>query len=527
MKKILIPLVFIFSIFAVFSQSVELSYSGSRSYALTERTDLRRYENGKYIGLTSREVRSFINPTASYEENSRAAKESWFDGNFYVTEETKTRKKVVGDGIYDSIPSVFHIAPNGVLTMYEDNGFPSFRSFPAFPSKKINIGDSWTAQAERAVDPNNDGKLTRLKIDVRYTLVGEGVFNGQEIYKIKAIWQTLYGMSWNDPKGDPNLVKAQGGHKAEISVLKSNGSPILVTDNVDETFIYRDGKQVSFKGTISLFTKYPPALNSDKILAAFGDIATVKEGEKTGPKPMGGGSTGSISTVEKSDKTSADSKNEKTDAKTSSDSKKGKNDKTSADSGKKSKVSKDEKKDSAIKKSDQNEKTDSKTDSGSKNDGQSDKVAANNSGSSDKSKDSATENKTLEVQLTAAKNDMIVEETSAGIRLTIQNLQFQPDSAELVPGLEGNRLDEIAKVLKMAPDSQILVEGHTAAVGKPAGELSLSQERARKIANELVSRGIPAKNLIVRGWGGTKPVAPNDTNAGRALNRRVEITILQ
>lgn len=495
MKKILIPLVFIFSIFAVFSQSVELSYSGSRSYALTERTDLRRYENGKYIGLTSREVRSFINPTASYEANSRAAKESWFDGNFYVTEETKTRKKVVGDGIYDSIPSVFHIAPNGVLTMYEDNGFPSFRSFPAFPSKKINIGDSWTAQAERAVDPNNDGKLTRLKIDVRYTLVGEGVFNGQEIYKIKAIWQTLYGMSWNDPKGDPNLVKAQGGHKAEISVLKSNGSPILVTDNVDETFIYRDGKQVSFKGTISLFTKYPPALNSDKILAAFGDIATVKEGEKTGPKPMGGGSTGSISTVEKSDK-------------------------TSADSGKKSK-------DSAIKKSGQNEKTDGKKDSASKKDGQSDKVAANNSGSSDKSKDSATENKTLEVQLTAAKNDMIVEETSAGIRLTIQNLQFQPDSAELVPGLEGNRLDEIAKVLKMAPDSQILVEGHTAAVGKPAGELSLSQERARKIANELVSRGIPAKNLIVRGWGGTKPVAPNDTNAGRALNRRVEITILQ
>lgn len=520
MKKILIPLVFIFSIFAVFSQSVELSYSGSRSYALTERTDLRRYENGKYIGLTSREVRSFINPTASYEENSRAAKESWFDGNFYVTEETKTRKKVVGDGIYDSIPSVFHIAPNGVLTMYEDNGFPSFRSFPAFPSKKINIGDSWTAQAERAVDPNNDGKLTRLKIDVRYTLVGEGVFNGQEIYKIKAIWQTLYGMSWNDPKGDSDLVKAQGGHKAEISVLKSNGSPILVTDNVDETFIYRDGKQVSFKGTISLFTKYPPALNSDKILAAFGDIATVKEGEKTGPKPMGGGSTGSISTVEKSDKTSADSKNEKTDVKTSSDSKKRKNDKTSADSGKKSK-------DSSVKKSDQNEKTDGKKDSASKKDGQSDKVAANNSGSSDKSKDSATENKTLEVQLTAAKNDMIVEETSAGIRLTIQNLQFQPDSAELVPGLEGNRLDEIAKVLKMAPDSQILVEGHTAAVGKPAGELSLSQERARKIANELVNRGIPAKNLIVRGWGGTKPVAPNDTNAGRALNRRVEITILQ
>ena len=127
----------------------------------------------------------------------------------------------------------------------------------------------------------------------------------------------------------------------------------------------------------------------------------------------------------------------------------------------------------------------------------------------------------LEVQFTAAKNNMIVEETNAGVRLTVQNLRFQPDSAELVLGMEGNRLDDIASVLKLAGDSQILIEGHTASTGQPAAELALSQERARKIANELVDRGIQKDKIIVRGWGSAKPIAPNTNNAGKAWNRRV------
>ena len=81
--------------------------------------------------------------------------------------------------------------------------------------------------------------------------------------------------------------------------------------------------------------------------------------------------------------------------------------------------------------------------------------------------------------------------------------------------------------MKLAPDSQFLIEGHTASVGKPSGEQKLSEERAKKIATELAKRGIAADKFICKGYGGTKPIADNSTDSGRAQNRRVEITILE
>ncbi|MBQ9908587.1 MAG: OmpA family protein, partial [Treponema sp.] len=124
------------------------------------------------------------------------------------------------------------------------------------------------------------------------------------------------------------------------------------------------------------------------------------------------------------------------------------------------------------------------------------------------------------------KNNMVFEETPAGIRLSVRDIKFKADSADVLPG-EKSRLDEIAEVLKLAPNSQFLIEGHTAAVGKPAGEQKLSEERAKNIAAELSKRGIPAANFICKGHGGNKPIASNSTNEGRAQNRRVEITILE
>ena len=125
-----------------------------------------------------------------------------------------------------------------------------------------------------------------------------------------------------------------------------------------------------------------------------------------------------------------------------------------------------------------------------------------------------------------AKNDMVVEETDAGLRLSVRNLQFYPDSSELLAS-EKSRLDEIAAVLKLAPESTFLVEGHSASTGNPTGEKNLSVERAKSIVDELVKRGIPAKQFIYRGLGSEVPIADNSTTEGKAQNRRVEITILE
>jgi outer membrane protein OmpA-like peptidoglycan-associated protein len=113
-----------------------------------------------------------------------------------------------------------------------------------------------------------------------------------------------------------------------------------------------------------------------------------------------------------------------------------------------------------------------------------------------------------------------------GVKLTIKDIRFEPDSDEMLAS-ERPRLDMIAKVLKESPDRIFLVEGHTAATGRPAGEMELSVRRAQRMASELAKLGIPIERFIYKGWGGTKPLGDNSTDEGRRLNRRVEITILE
>jgi outer membrane protein OmpA-like peptidoglycan-associated protein len=115
---------------------------------------------------------------------------------------------------------------------------------------------------------------------------------------------------------------------------------------------------------------------------------------------------------------------------------------------------------------------------------------------------------------------------SEGIRLIIKDIRFMPDSEDFLPE-ERPRLDNIAQALKQIPDQIFLVEGHTAAVGRPVGEMELSIERARRMVDELVNRGIPATRFIYKGWGGTRPLEDNTNEVGRSRNRRVEITILE
>jgi outer membrane protein OmpA-like peptidoglycan-associated protein len=115
---------------------------------------------------------------------------------------------------------------------------------------------------------------------------------------------------------------------------------------------------------------------------------------------------------------------------------------------------------------------------------------------------------------------------SEGVRLTVKDIRFMPDSDEFLPE-ERSRLDNIARALKQVPDRTFLVEGHTAAVGRPAGEMELSIRRAKRMVDELVNRGIPASRFIYKGWGGTKPLEDNTNDTGRSRNRRVEITILE
>jgi len=122
--------------------------------------------------------------------------------------------------------------------------------------------------------------------------------------------------------------------------------------------------------------------------------------------------------------------------------------------------------------------------------------------------------------------DVSVDNRPDGVRITLSNVHFLPDRAEVVPA-DASRLSRIAAVLKSVPDRTIRVIGYTADVGNPAGQKTLSAERARAVVDYLVKAGIPASRFIYEGRGAADPVADNSSESGRSKNRRVEITILQ
>lgn len=114
-----------------------------------------------------------------------------------------------------------------------------------------------------------------------------------------------------------------------------------------------------------------------------------------------------------------------------------------------------------------------------------------------------------------------------GVTINLDNIQFPPDSAELLPS-EQDKVRRIGEILKQFAGRDILVEGHTAVAPSRVDPQTLSENRAAAVGNALVALGVrDPDHIVYRGWGGSRPLASNDTEAGRAKNRRVEITLLE
>jgi outer membrane protein OmpA-like peptidoglycan-associated protein len=124
-------------------------------------------------------------------------------------------------------------------------------------------------------------------------------------------------------------------------------------------------------------------------------------------------------------------------------------------------------------------------------------------------------------------DDASVRIVDEGITISLENIQFQPDSAILLES-EKAKLDKIGEILRQFSDRDILVGGHTALAGTAAGRMKLSRDRAASVANYLISRGVrETSRVVVRGYGAERPVADNRTAEGMRRNRRVEITLLE
>lgn len=109
----------------------------------------------------------------------------------------------------------------------------------------------------------------------------------------------------------------------------------------------------------------------------------------------------------------------------------------------------------------------------------------------------------------------------------LENVQFETGSDHILDESHGV-LDEVAAILdEHAEIEHIRVEGHTDSQGKPAANQKLSAERAEAVRTYLIENdGIAPERLMAEGFGDTQPIADNDTDEGRAQNRRVEFVVV-
>ncbi|MDR3303130.1 MAG: OmpA family protein [Treponema sp.] len=436
--------------FRLYGQDADLVMAETGPYSLVERSDWRRYNNGKYIGLVHREVRASISPKAAPPQAGPATRtvsasgNFLYQGNFFVLEETLHDTRTVAQAVDTVVPVSFQLNKSGAILVESDKGFPRLRGFPSFPTQKVHEGSKWTAPASRIVDPLNSGQPVLIPFTAEYEYKGTGMYRDTPIHIIIARYSVRYQAASRSETSE-NFERLQGMHTVEISIRISDGLPLLMRDNLDETYFWADGSSVQFKGfTLTFGTSVPP-LDRDTLIPSLETRFTV-EAPPALPPPPPEVTPPTVQLV-------------------------------------------------------------------------------------------AEAPLALPVPVLAQEppppppppdfgGDIEVASVPEGIRLTIKDIRFAPDSAEFLPE-EGPRLDMLAEALQRIPERTFLIEGHTAATGSPKSELTLSVERAQHMVAAMVLRGIREDRFIYKGWGGSKPVGDNNSTAGRSKNRRVEITILE
>lgn len=126
----------------------------------------------------------------------------------------------------------------------------------------------------------------------------------------------------------------------------------------------------------------------------------------------------------------------------------------------------------------------------------------------------------------AKKGGAEIQESANELKITFRNLTFDTNKSDVKPQFQST-LEELAGALKQRyPSAKVEIRGYTDSTGTNAYNDKLSELRAVAVKTFLIGKGLSVERLASRGLGETNPVAANDTPQGRALNRRVELSVL-
>ncbi|WP_077035597.1 OmpA family protein [Pelomonas sp. KK5] len=136
----------------------------------------------------------------------------------------------------------------------------------------------------------------------------------------------------------------------------------------------------------------------------------------------------------------------------------------------------------------------------------------------------AADTQARNAELVILLQELNAKQTDRGMVVTINDVLFDTDRAELKPGAMRS-IEKLAKLLREDAGRKVQVEGFTDSTGTAAYNESLSQRRAESVRQALIGQGVTGDRIGARGLGESYPVASNDSASGRQMNRRVEILL--
>jgi OmpA-OmpF porin, OOP family len=456
--------------------ATSLSAEGSASsrLVLVERSDFSRYRDGKYLGHAYREARCSLEP-----------KGSLYSGEAIVFEETLRDQRLSSRRVERSSRVELELLRGGGLELARgsapgsDSGFPDLRGLPTFPRdpatgelvevSSLEGGATWTAPGSRVLDFDDSGAIAILPFLAEYRLAGASEYRGVAALNLKAKFATRWRAASSGAAAiGPGAASGPRPVSAIVSSATGTHELDIVVDAVSLAPLFiRDRFDESF------VLVGGGAAGGTERRSGF-CLYFFEGGEGIDRRAAGAAIAAAVAGRSESPGPALGG------ARGNADSAAGERLPPGAGPG--------------------------ALDAG--------EGPALDEALGELNKDGALGRSGLEL-----------DTSPEGLVLRLKDLRFVADSDELLPS-EKSRLDAVAAALKALGGRSFLVAGHSASVGKDSGELELSIRRAKKVTDELVLRGIEASRLLYRGFGSTKPLAPNDSEGGRAKNRRVEITIL-
>jgi outer membrane protein OmpA-like peptidoglycan-associated protein len=256
------------------------------AYSIIERSDWRRYNDGRYVGLVRQEVRASIIPQQV--ENNALSNDGTstgaflYQGNFFVLQATLRDMRHSARAVDEVVPVSFELRENGTMVIKNDRGFPAMRGFPAFPAQKVIPGSKWRAPGTRAVNPLNPAHPVIMPFIAEYEYRGVENYRDIRVHRLYATYASRYQSV--TPEED-NFTRVQGSHKVDILIRVDDGLPVFMRDDLDETYTTVDGSTVQFKGFTLTFGEGTVPMDRVEIIASIGtvlppavDLAPVPEG---------------------------------------------------------------------------------------------------------------------------------------------------------------------------------------------------------------------------------------------------------